>query len=310
MAKEYVVNGAKLECKMGSASSNLVVLPQHRVKLGGKFKANIGDCKPMVNVMPFGKCKSLANPAVAAATAAAKGKLTPMPCTPACSIWISGKPDLLLDGMPALMRGDKALCPLGASMISVVDSGQVGGDSKGPAVKRVDGLKLLTAEEKGLTVIEYGSRGGKAQREGPSKAETKRSALTKAYIDEVKEYAEYPETISIPESPFKKIPPDENKKMRKEYKGKKPVLIKEWERINGIDWPRHTEDVYDEETGEILAYAGWQYEAHHIQPLGLGGKNEANNITPLHPSVHHDKRVVHRSGGPYDALEKYCMGEE
>ena len=124
MAKEYVVMGAKLECKMGSASSKLVVLPQHRVQLGGKFKANIGDCKPMVNVPPFGMCKSMANPAVASATAANRGTLTPMPCTPMCSIWIGGKTDLLLDGMPALMNTDKTVCPLGASMIEVTDSGQ------------------------------------------------------------------------------------------------------------------------------------------------------------------------------------------
>ena len=124
MAKEYVVLGAQLECKMGTAPSKLVVLPQHRVQLGGKPKANIGDCKPMVNVMPFGMCKSLANPAVAAATAAKYGTLTPMPCTPTCSIWIGGKTDLLLDGMPALLNSDKAVCPLGASMISITDSGQ------------------------------------------------------------------------------------------------------------------------------------------------------------------------------------------
>ena len=124
MAKEYTVLGAQLKCPMGTAPSSLIVLPQHRVQLGGKFKANIGDCKPMVNVPPFGLCKSLANPAVAAATSAACGTLTPMPCTPACSIWIGGKTDLLIDGMPALMKGDKAVCPLGASMIEVKESGQ------------------------------------------------------------------------------------------------------------------------------------------------------------------------------------------
>lgn len=124
MGKEYVVMSAQLECTFGSAPSNLVVLPQHRIQLKGKWRANIGDAKPFVNVLPFGLCKSLANPAVAAATSANRGTLTPMPCTPACSIWIATKTDLLLDGMPPLLTGDKAVCPLGAGMIEVKQSGQ------------------------------------------------------------------------------------------------------------------------------------------------------------------------------------------
>lgn len=124
MGKEYVVMGARLECSMGTAPSNLIILPQHRVQLKGKFRGNIGDAKPMVNVLPFGMCKSMANPTVASATAAAMGALTPMPCTPACSVWIGGKTDVLVDNMPALLNTDKAVCPLGAGMITIKDSGQ------------------------------------------------------------------------------------------------------------------------------------------------------------------------------------------
>ena len=124
MAKEYVISGATLKCSMGDSTSKLVVLPTSRVKLKGKPKANITDCKPMVNVKPLGKCKSMINPAVAAATAAAQGKLQPMPCTPMCSIWIGGKTNDLVGKKPALMKGDKAVCPLGAGMIQVKDSGQ------------------------------------------------------------------------------------------------------------------------------------------------------------------------------------------
>ena len=151
MAKEYVVMGAKLECNFGAAPSNLVVLPVHRVKLTGKLKANISDCAPFVNVLPFGTCKSMANPATAAATAANYGKLTPMPCTPACSMWLGGKTDLMIDGMPALMKGDKALCPLGAGMIEVKDNGQGSGDSGGSV--NVNGLAALKATEKSLAEL-------------------------------------------------------------------------------------------------------------------------------------------------------------
>ena len=139
MAKEYVVMGAKLECNQATAPSNLVVLPVHREMLTSQLKANIGDAKPFVNVLPFGLCKSMANPAVAAATSANRGTLTPMPCTPACSMWIGGKTDILLDGMPMLMVGDITPCPLGVGKIEVMDSGQ-GSGSKGGEVK-VDPLK-------------------------------------------------------------------------------------------------------------------------------------------------------------------------
>jgi hypothetical protein len=96
----------------------------HRTHFTGKFEANIGDCVPFVNVPHFGFCRSLTNPATASATAAAMGALTPAPCTPTCSIWLGGKIDVLLDGMPALLTGDKAVCPLGAGLITVETSGQ------------------------------------------------------------------------------------------------------------------------------------------------------------------------------------------
>ena len=115
---EYAVMGAQLECQHGTVPSNLVVLPQRTVILKGKLRANIGDCIPLVNVLPFGLCKSPANPAVAAAMGA------PQPCMPACSIWIANKKDVLIQGLPPLLEKSKALCPLGAGIITVKKSGQ------------------------------------------------------------------------------------------------------------------------------------------------------------------------------------------
>ena len=56
-------------CSFGLAPSSLVVLPVNRVMTGNQPAANIMDHMPMVNILPFGMCSSLANPAVAAATA-------------------------------------------------------------------------------------------------------------------------------------------------------------------------------------------------------------------------------------------------
>lgn len=86
-----VVNTAVLMCTFGMAPSTLVVLPFRRVMVGGQPSATIMDHKPMVNIMPFGACMSLANPTVAAATSAALGVLTPMPCIPNTpSPWVPG----------------------------------------------------------------------------------------------------------------------------------------------------------------------------------------------------------------------------
>ena len=78
-----VCMGAQMMCTMGMAPSNLVVLPINTTFTDQMPDANIMDHIPMVNILPFGMCMSPANPMVAAATAAALGVLTPMPCIPA-----------------------------------------------------------------------------------------------------------------------------------------------------------------------------------------------------------------------------------
>lgn len=110
---------AMLQCTFGAAPSSLVVLPKNRVMAEGPPAANIMDHIPMVNIMPFGVCMSLANPTVAAATAAAMGVLTPMPCIPATAApWIVGAPTVLIGGMPALDNISKCMCSY-AGVISV-----------------------------------------------------------------------------------------------------------------------------------------------------------------------------------------------
>jgi hypothetical protein len=119
-----VTAGATLQCSFGAAPSALQVLPANRVMCGAPA-ATIMDSAPMVNVMPFGMCNSMANPMVAAATAAALGALTPMPCVPATAApWAPGSPTVLIGSMPALQNASKLTCMWGG-MIQVIAPAQV-----------------------------------------------------------------------------------------------------------------------------------------------------------------------------------------
>lgn len=118
-----VCMGATLQCSFGMAPSSLVVLPVNRV-LTQTPDANIMDNKPMVNIPPFGMCSSLANPAVASATAAAMGVLTPMPCVPVTpGPWAPGSPTVLIANMPALNNTSKLMCAWGG-VIQVAYAGE------------------------------------------------------------------------------------------------------------------------------------------------------------------------------------------
>ena len=106
-----VCMGATMQCTFGMAPSSLVVLPINRVMTNEVPDANIMDHIPMVNIMPFGMCQSPSNPTVAAATAAAMGVLTPMPCIPATPApWVAGAPTVLLGNQPTLDNVSQLMC--------------------------------------------------------------------------------------------------------------------------------------------------------------------------------------------------------
>ncbi len=108
-----VCGGAVIRCSFGMAPSTLNVLPAARV-VSTMPLAAITDNIPMVNIMPFGMCQSMANPTVASATAAALGVLTPMPCIPVIPApWASGSPTVLIGGKPALNNSCKLMCAYG-----------------------------------------------------------------------------------------------------------------------------------------------------------------------------------------------------
>lgn len=103
--------GANMMCSFGMAPSSLVVLPTNMVQTNMVPDANIMDHIPLTNIMPFGMCMSPANPTVAAATAAALGVLTPMPCIPNTPApWIVGAPTVLLGNMPTLDNISTLMC--------------------------------------------------------------------------------------------------------------------------------------------------------------------------------------------------------
>jgi hypothetical protein len=119
-----VVSGAQLSCSLGTSLSSLTVLPTVATTAGGNPAASIEDHVALLNISPFGLCTSLANPQVAAATAAALGVLTPQPCLPVTtSLWTPGSSSVLIDSVPALHSAGKCMCQW-AGVISVVSPSQ------------------------------------------------------------------------------------------------------------------------------------------------------------------------------------------
>jgi hypothetical protein len=122
-----VCMGAQMMCTFGMAPSALVVLPVGKFTFTDQMPdANIMDHIPMTNIMPFGMCMSPSNPTVAAATAAALGVLTPMPCIPATPApWVTGaiSPAVILGNQPSLDNVSTLNCIWGG-VITFVTPGE------------------------------------------------------------------------------------------------------------------------------------------------------------------------------------------
>lgn len=121
---QQVCMGAQMMCTFGVAPSDLVVLPTKKVFTNMMPDANIMDHIPMVNIMPFGMCSSPSNPEVAAATAAALGVLTPMPCVPVTPApWAPGGITVNLGFFTTLDNVSELECTWGG-VITFVDAGE------------------------------------------------------------------------------------------------------------------------------------------------------------------------------------------
>jgi hypothetical protein len=120
---KIVTAGAMMKCSFGLAPSALVVTPENRT-LVATPAATIMDNVPIKNIPPFGMCTTPSNPAVAAATTAAMGVLTPAPCMPVVPApWVPGSPTLLVNNQPALTDTCKCLCAWGG-VIAFTTPGQ------------------------------------------------------------------------------------------------------------------------------------------------------------------------------------------
>ena len=118
-----VVTGAMLQCSFGSTPANLNVTSQNKVLVEGKPVATIKDTGAIINITSCGMCSSLANPQVAAATAAALGVLTPQPCIPSTTgCWIASQTKCIASGVPVLTNDSRLICAYGG-VISIVNPG-------------------------------------------------------------------------------------------------------------------------------------------------------------------------------------------
>ena len=107
MEVNLVIDGATLECSLGSKTSKMSVPVSHGCMVQNKNVANISDCVQDVNILSFSKCsrQGLCRP-----------KIT--------SKWIKGQQDCILDGEFALLDICVVSCFYGG-IIKVKDSGQI-----------------------------------------------------------------------------------------------------------------------------------------------------------------------------------------
>ena len=120
-----VSTGATLLCTFGMAPGAFIATGSATTFAGGPPAGTIMDNKPFANISGFAMCNSLANPTVSAATAAAMGVLTPMPCIPATvAPWAPGATKTMIGKIPALHNGCSLMCTWGGK-ISVVVPGQM-----------------------------------------------------------------------------------------------------------------------------------------------------------------------------------------
>lgn len=117
-------------------------------------------------------------------------------------------------------------------------------------------------------------------------------------------HSEVPDTLKdfkIDPSELRIVTGEERKKKAEEFAGRKKDLILQWEEKHG-PWPTYQHDVYNDHD-ELIHKAAQRYEVHHVVPLGLGGSNTVDNITPLSMEAHRRAGTgIHGIGGSLSQL--------
>ena len=71
--------------------------------------------------------------------------------------------------------------------------------------------------------------------------------------------------------------------------------------LKAVSYNSNQENIYRE--GRLWIRKGTRYDAHHIITLKLGGKNEVENIVPIHRQNHIGKEEgIHRANSPCKEL--------
>jgi len=103
--KEYVTTGALLKCSCGSMPTPLTS-SNTTVEIAGQLACTTSDKIPLVNIVPFGICKT-----------------TKIPCMPALTVWLDFQWDVKFGGANPLLNTSWIMCGLGGK-VEVQHTGQ------------------------------------------------------------------------------------------------------------------------------------------------------------------------------------------
>jgi hypothetical protein len=108
-----VSTGAAVACTFGVAPAEFTA---SSMDASATTAAGVITDAALENIPTFGMCTSLANPAVASASATAGGILVPQPCVPQLSPWTPGSARVTLNGVSALDDTSQCMCTYGGAI--------------------------------------------------------------------------------------------------------------------------------------------------------------------------------------------------